>query len=236
MEWLRDTILNNRLYFSSPSSFNDPFDCKILPSFDGTSEQQRAHVEHLAELKFGSRTTDEARSMIDSALADPLFFDRGYASFQAQSVGELGVYCLSERFDDILMWSHYADAHRGICLILAASQMYADLSLEPVVYPADNAYPNINFFTSTMMQQAEAVLLTKAKHWEYEREWRVIDTTGNGWHEIQPEWLLGIIFGCETPPARMTEIRTLAQQRALSLKFFQARKKHREFALAIEPL
>ncbi len=27
-----------------------------------------------------------------------------------------GVYCLCEKPDNLLMWSHYADAHRGICL------------------------------------------------------------------------------------------------------------------------
>jgi hypothetical protein len=66
--------------------------------------------------------------------------------------------------------------------------MYSDLALELVYYPANNEYPNVNFFTSSMQEQVDAILLTKAKHWEYEREWRIIDTSGPGLHEIQPEW------------------------------------------------
>ena len=29
---------------------------------------------------------------------------------------ERGVCCFSEKKDDILMWSHYADGHKGFCL------------------------------------------------------------------------------------------------------------------------
>jgi hypothetical protein len=33
--------------------------------------------------------------------------------YQPSSVG---IYCVSTNYDDVLMWSHYADSHKGICL------------------------------------------------------------------------------------------------------------------------
>ena len=235
MNWLRQTILHNQIYFSSPASFNDPFDCTVSPSFDGTSEQKRSYIERIAGLKFGSSTSSEARALIESAIADPKFFEKAYGSNQQKDIPTLGVYCLSERCDDILMWSHYADSHRGVSLILGGSQMYSDLALEPVYYPANNEYPNVNFFTSSMQEQVDAILLTKAKHWEYEREWRIIDTTGPGLHEIQSEWLLGLIFGCAMPVAQVAEISEMASQRNSPLLLFRAEKKKSEFALTIKP-
>ena len=37
------------------------------------------------------------------------------------NVDASGVLCLSECHDDILMWSHYGDSHRGICLEFKAT-------------------------------------------------------------------------------------------------------------------
>lgn len=233
MGWLGRTILDNQIYFSSPASFNDPFDSRVWPSFDGTPEQKRTYIEGLLRLKHGSLETGAAREELTAALADPDFLEKGYRSFQEQSIPTLGVLCLSERPDDILMWSHYADAHRGVSLILAGCALFPDLAVEPVSYPMNNKYPDVNFFIDSYQKQADAVLLTKAQHWEYEREWRVIDTKGPGWHSIDPEWLLGLVFGCSTPMAQIAEITRMALQRRPPLRLFRAEKKAREFALAI---
>jgi len=32
------------------------------------------------------------------------------------AIGKYGVLCFSRRWNNILMWSHYADGHKGICL------------------------------------------------------------------------------------------------------------------------
>lgn len=164
MGWLERTLLQNQMYFSSPASFNDPFDSKVTPSFDGTPEQKRAHMERLALLKFGSNSTEDAKTTIEAALADPKFHERSYEAFRETEINTLGIYCLSEKRDDILMWSHYADSHRGVCLILALSAMFPKFAIEPITYPEGNEYPDVNFFTATMEEQSEAILLTKAKH------------------------------------------------------------------------
>ena len=36
-EWVRDILLNNRLFFPTRSAFNDPFDCRIPLSWDGVT-------------------------------------------------------------------------------------------------------------------------------------------------------------------------------------------------------
>ena len=39
-----------------------------------------------------------------------------YVDIMTNYVNSLGIFCLSERSDDILMWSHYSNGHRGVCL------------------------------------------------------------------------------------------------------------------------
>lgn len=71
-----------------------------------------------------------------------------YNDIQAKRMAELlsaldtsiGVLCLSERPDDILLWSHYADNHSGLCLEFdVASHPQTFPRLNPVVY--QSRYP-----------------------------------------------------------------------------------------------
>jgi hypothetical protein len=39
--------------------------------------------------------------------------------YQETVTSKVGVMCISEVPDDILMWSHYADCHKGVCSRLA---------------------------------------------------------------------------------------------------------------------
>ena len=36
LEWIRALIVASKLYFARPSSFNDPLDCRVPPSFEAT--------------------------------------------------------------------------------------------------------------------------------------------------------------------------------------------------------
>jgi hypothetical protein len=235
MQRLDRTLLGHQIFFSSPASFNDPFDCKVWPSFSGSSEQKHNYIARLAQQQHGG-DTDSTREEVDRAMADPQFFEKTYSHFLENEIPTLGVYCLSECSDDILMWSHYAGSHSGICLAFAGNYIFPDCAVERVNYPEDNEYPNVNYFTATKDEQIDAVLLTKAKHWSYEHEWRVVDITGPGWHDIRPEWLVGLIFGCQTPEAHIAEIRRILSRRQSSLQLYQAQRKDREFALFLQPL
>ena len=112
MQRLERTLLGHQIYFSSPASFNDPFDCKVWPSFNGSSEQKRNYIARLAQQRHGA-DADAAREEVERALADPQYFEKAYSHFLEHEIPTLGVYCLPERPDDILMWSHYASSHNG---------------------------------------------------------------------------------------------------------------------------
>jgi len=81
--------------------------------------------------------------------------------------------CFSSRYDSILMWSHYAENHRGICIGYDVNK-YIDL-IYPVSYQEDysnNCSKNVN----DVGYSADCAKLIKSKEWSYEQEWRIILT------------------------------------------------------------
>ena len=229
MSWIERAILHHQIYFFEPrSSFNDPFDCKISLSTEGTRSQK---IDFIISNNAGV-TRDEAEKALT---ANPRLIQNAMDEVLANFCVSIGVYSLSELSNDILMWSHYASSHRGICLVFAG-EMFSNDVVKPITYPSNNEYPKGDVFTSSKDEERAAVLLTKAEHWEYEREWRIIDSDGPGYHTIPPNWLTGIIFGCATAVPQIAEIRRMALMRTPRLQLSQAKKSAREFALSIEPL
>ncbi len=102
---------------------------------------------------------------------------------------ELGISCFSETPKSILMWSHYAQKHTGICLAYDTSIFLKDTRrydiidwLNPVRYMND-----ISDILSELKRKADGEyfskeedeilqyksLLTKYDAWSYEMEWRL---------------------------------------------------------------
>lgn len=107
-----------------------------------------------------------------------------------------GVCCFSASHLDALMWAHYADEHRGICLIF-------DTHERPAVDWKRYAYHAVEYTSQRSMNVLDAgyteslrrMLLTKAEHWKYEQEWRLISARGEGMQVSSNRNLLGLILG-----------------------------------------
>ncbi len=132
-------LARNELYFSSPSRFNDPFEYR-----------PRAHDP---DLKFADEIEPESLPGIIQELY-----------FQTVAV------CCFSAVDPILgshkgknaaalLWSHYGDSHRGLCLEFA-STIYNGQALS-VRY--SDARP-------AKIENPQSI---KAREWEYESEYRV---------------------------------------------------------------
>jgi hypothetical protein len=97
-----------------------------------------------------------------------------------------GILCFSACWDDILMWSHYADEHRGFAVAIDRDHPHVErLGFQPVSYAEQRpkhlveidgeiggfSIPGEHVMTSTF---------TKSINWSYEYEWRSLqqlDTT-----------------------------------------------------------
>jgi len=130
-----------------------------------------------------------------------------------------------------LMWAHYADKHRGLCFEFDGSDNCIFFGeAQPVEYEDYTPIP----LGGDKRSQMTRVILTKSKHWFYEREYRIVRPGQAGSRLNYPiELLTGIIFGCKMPDKVRELVKQWAEQGRCRVAFFEARPKVSEFGLDI---
>jgi hypothetical protein len=247
----RQILKNDTIRFQSPLNYNDPFDAQwnvFWPLYTReardfevsllqnailnpdtwpahTDEQCRKALieEHhrIASLPPNQRKTAAGQFAIECA-------DHGVPDQLRAKMHDtrrrLRVFCLCEGIFSILMWSHYADNHRGLILGFDATRLEHGFSrpLEPVNY--SHELPRLIDYqgwirSTTFGLPIPPVLgaerewaLSKHIDWKYEREWRFVWVANKGtsgdYEDFQiPEGsFTEIIFGCRARPADSSEI------------------------------
>ena len=151
----------------------------------------------------------------------------------------IGIYCMTERKDSILMWSHYARWHTGFCLELQTDDPLFS-QVHPVKYPDTGELPCVNLLTPSwdkLVSLSAEGLLTKAREWAHEREWRIIDlTSGVEIRRFPPRLLRGGILGCKVVDEDRQRIVDWCKRRLPQPVLYEACKKETEFGLEIKPV
>jgi hypothetical protein len=124
-DWLRQIMFDRKVHFSNPSNFNDPWDCR--PAFNKSAlDDENIHEQHIlwfdrVSRRWGdSKTEEEHQTELLRLRSDRAYLesriDQCYQR-NAISISErYNVYCLTTHECNMLMWSYYADKHKGICL------------------------------------------------------------------------------------------------------------------------
>jgi hypothetical protein len=106
-------------------------------------------------------------------------------------------------------------------------------------------YPEIDFSNSDDMQSFVKILLTKAKDWSYEKEFRVIAKEGeseefltlkNGMLNISRTDLTTVIVGCSTSAENIEAIRRMISEREQPVDLFAAKPAPNRYTLSLQPL
>jgi hypothetical protein len=182
MTFALDIVEKNRLFMSRPSGLNDPFDC-AMPNVASPQDLQTAalysmerHRETLKLLADACGEKFDEDALLKGAPAEMLEdFISGEAQREIEERLDKGfrVLSLSDATEakNILMWSHYADSHQGICLEFDNSKFIDP----PTGYEAkyENTAAPIAFFSENQEERIR-MLRTKSKVWEYEHEFRYI--------------------------------------------------------------
>ncbi len=172
---LKTSLLQNYLWFSDPMDFNDPYDCNLEVCCDGTFEEV---LNYLYDVNLASNSTMTHEQLLNRAAflaANPDEMDRLSKAQDRDTISKLGVCCLSERRDSLLMWSHYADKYKGICLtfdVTLDSSLFGKqlCAVEyPAKYPKHRFPADVGFFSMYRL-----LVATKSSEWSYEYEIRLI--------------------------------------------------------------
>lgn len=198
-----ETILTKgSIWFSKLSEFNDPFEGQAIIQDNYTEEQW---YNYLVQNGWNpSVASKKAKELVTNNIQEARNIVRTAIDNQSKITG---FYCLSGVHNNLLMWSHYADSHKG-CVIEYDLKKCLPLfeRINSVKY--DNNYPAYNY----LQDQAGPfnTIYHKSKNWEYENEYRIMGTPGAV--DLPDEAISAIIFGCKTSKANKTRIKNLLSQ------------------------
>ncbi|SEG53886.1 Protein of unknown function [Methylobacterium sp. 190mf] len=120
--------------------------------------------------------------------------DLYHALFQSKL--NVGIVSFSETPTNELMWAHYTNNMRGICIEYDVSKLLAELDDDDqlVRMTYDEEMPVISK-TASIDSLARSVLGRKNHRWSQEREWRLMTTKMNEVRYNNPECITRIILG-----------------------------------------
>ncbi len=239
-----DVLRHKRVRFTQPGDFNDPFEFRPQIQSAASADDVRAYVEEhfetlvdqelekyggLARLVAGTNVRElllRQKAMLPELfrLLQPQVL-RGVApAIDAFLNLNVGVLCLSEVRDSILMWGHYTDNHRGLVIgfdsthpFFARRRTESDEFgfLRQVIYQVHRPQVTLTDTTSPAWFQ------TKSPDWAYEKEWRIVRTLSEAEQridatpypiclfEFSADAVREVIIGMRATPALIQEVRSM---------------------------
>ena len=200
---INEIISKQTLLFSNPKIFNDPFDCnEKLLQIDIETEDLNNQLKTLT-----IRNRKERRELLKK-----INIKKEQNNALEIEKKKLKIACFSEKFDETLMWSHYADKHQGICIGFNFPYKYDNhFILCPVKYIDKIKKLEGTSDTSKVILYW---LTTKSERWKYENEIRAITKAKtNEDRELvnyDSKYIKEIIFGCNVKTEKIkSAIKTL---------------------------
>lgn len=206
-----DIIKNHALWFSSPLAFNDPFDCWSVVGY-ATDEQKNQTMDRLAqEYPFVKDVYSKSPGIVKNCLvpqklktcADNVFSQIRICSF-------------SQKYNNIIMWSHYAQEHTGLCFMFDFSEDLLFLKFCSKVNYVSKITPSNALSDEGRKKLIKECVLSKYKDWSYEEEVRImklgndIQSNTNGQLvQFNPKALKKIFFGCKATETIIEKYRGL---------------------------
>lgn len=268
-----DLLVSDSLYFADPITFNDPLDCNpsVLNDIEDVDalnailrklvkDNHQRELEKAAEkIKYrGPRTLEkietlgesEAQKLINNIAESVDFFGDLHGESTSYHIKRyllknyaIGVLSLAKNFNCPLMWSHYADQHKGFCIGYDVS-VNDSFDIHPVDYNSkrfirtqqiyDMLFNNNENIRSAAKKDIEKViLLNKALSWEYENEYRVISKKGLQDSKFR---LSDVTFGLRFKETAKFSVMRALQERQGGVNFYEISLCNDSFSLERESI
>lgn len=224
---LIDSLVKGSLYFARPSLLNDPFDCQI-------------------DIKKSAKHAISQLSGVKSEILKKILGIEGYLNEIQRKMKKVGICSFSLKLEEPLLWSHYADEHRGICLTYQFPEEFLIDRENQVVGVSKTEYgknPLTDWFIENIPEEygkefedhfttelLKKVLIIKSESWAYEKEARIIREV-EGVFPIHKKFLTQVCFGLNTPESDKSLIRQLVDNSGYSASYCQIERKEDDFGI-----
>ncbi|AYN04786.1 DUF2971 domain-containing protein [Flavobacterium sp. 140616W15] len=228
--YLFDTLINGEMWFPNPMDFNDPFDCDINMTFN---DSQHSSIQHYYDTYLKKKFSQKELEGIETAKISNLDFGILLNKVAKRVAHQKGIACFMSNCDNLLMWAHYADSHKGICLkfdILEDVEFFTPA--KRVIYA--NEYPQYNYLQDKN-DFVNQMFFTKSDEWKYEGEIRVLKSKKDN-YKFNKICLKEMIFGCNISENDKKTLMKIMRQYYPDTKLKQAVKNEYKFQLNFEDI
>ena len=227
-KYLIESLVNPSIYFATPAELNDPFDCRL---------NLRRSFQRAA-----SYATDNRKKWLHHVMSIPNFIE----NFDSL-INSVGVCSFSSIMEETLLWSHYADQHRGVCLTYEfPTSFLLDTQFKltvggPVIYMEEpltewlrNGPIEDMELESFVKELLHILLKTKSPSWAYEKEARLIRSK-SGDCAICGAFMKQVCFGLQTPQRDIDLIIRLSSDYCGCTRFARMVSDETDFGFIIRP-
>lgn len=235
-------LKNASLFFKAPKDFNDPYDCSLCEAsfvFDDNDRVnlfnhfiQSGMLGNVALINSINEIPVQWVGRVDATIRGCI------PDIEDNQLNKKGCTCFSENNNHILMWSHYANAHKGMCLEFDTSFDPFNKAF-PVSYSPD--FPQINPVKvilspddDMILEESVKPLLTKYECWRYEAEWRLFHKEPRKVYGYPVEALKAVYFGTAVDVADIEIVCLILQGQCRDIKFFRGRKGTQRYEITFE--
>lgn len=222
-------ITNLELYFPSIKELNDPFEGKAeidwyKMSYKDCLKQNEKLLKAMNPRLKGKSFLRKVKKITDSKKLfhpDNIRFDPKENEEKWNQI--LGVVSLSEKYDDIHMWSIYANSHKGFAVGLSSQSILNEYDFDYlglVDYFED--IPTIGFDDDTTLRFKKK-FFTKSIQWKNESEWRITKNhIENRTQKLKIPTIKEIIFGANAQLEDIEWCKTTIEKYKIDIRFRQA--------------
>lgn len=169
-------LTEGTLKFTCPLDFNDPFDCMPAYEPDSYKNFEKYRPDLLPRYGKSQRLSPAERIRQKPVLKKNVENAVKSGEYAKGLASNVGVFCMSRTPCNTLMWSHYANSHKGFVVEFRIS-MNAPRELVEFILPFKVDYVNERPILNWALSGGENLkqyYLTKSLDWEYEQEERII--------------------------------------------------------------
>lgn len=165
-KFLFQSLVNDTLNLSSPTTFNDLFDCPIIELMNNDNDTSKLIREaYLSGVKVACFVKNEKLPYTNDTLDAPITNNKKNKRDKKEYLNEL-------------MWAHYADSHNGICIKFKFPSEITTSGSENnnyVAYFKDVEYiSDLKKYSKQNAINMNDAFFAKGKSWQYENELRLL--------------------------------------------------------------
>ena len=222
-----------KIYFSKYEELNDPFEYAYIWTTTETISN-KIHFwnkldDHYKNSLLGQDIKKQTRDITEweTSMAAP----RGHRMIGADKVG---IFCTSSVLENQVLWSLYADSHRGVCFEFDTDK---DAILNHKHLVKYSQIPGeYNLYQGAQYKQ---ILTTKYEDWQYEKEIRVFNEPGL--YQFDRKALVSITFGVNAwidsqNEVKVNELIGICKKKFPDAKLRRALKKDSEYKFILQDI